>query len=352
MSLEVLDEYKLIDKLEKENALEKEEWIFLLEHRSPELMDYLFEKSVRVRKEHYGTDIYVRGLIEFSNYCNKDCYYCGIRCGNPKADRYRLTTEQILMCSEEGYRLGFRTVVLQSGEDPKYTDEMICDMVKSLKEKYPDIAVTLSIGEKSHESYQKFFDAGADRFLLRHETANDEHYSKLHPDNMSLANRKKCLFDLKSIGFQVGAGFMVGSPGQTSETLAEDMLFLKELNPHMVGIGPFITHKDTPFKDEKNGTLEETLFLLGLIRLMLPKVLLPATTALGTIHPRGRELGIQAGANVVMPNLSPTDVRDKYLLYDNKICTGSEAAECINCLGKRVEEIGYKIVVSRGDYKE
>ena len=342
--------FSLIDQLYEKRELSKGEWVKLLSNRTKELSDYLFELSVAVRKSHYGDKVYTRGLIEFTNYCKNDCYYCGIRCGNRKAERYRLTDEEILACCEAGDRLGFKTFVLQGGEDPFYSDEHICGLVSEIKKRHPDCAVTLSIGERSRESYQAYFDAGADRYLLRHETASETHYEKLHPASLSCRNRKNCLYELKEIGYQVGAGFMVGSPYQRAEDLAEDLLFLKELSPHMVGIGPFIAHHDTPFRDEPNGTLEETLFLLGLIRLMLPEVLLPATTALGTIHPRGRELGIQAGANVVMPNLSPVGVRDKYLLYDNKICTGDESAQCVACLNRRMESVGYRIVSERGDY--
>ena len=341
---------QLIDKLETENQLNKEEWIYLLEHRTDELSKYLFQKSDAVRRKYYGTDVYVRGLIEFTNYCKNDCYYCGIRCGNKNAERYRLSDEEILFCTDEGHKLGFRTFVLQGGEDSYFTDDHICHLVESIKKNHPDCAVTLSIGEKSYESYKRYFDAGADRYLLRHETANLDHYSRLHPSNLSGKKRQECLYMLKEIGYQVGAGFMVGSPFQTKENLAEDLIFLKNLEPHMVGIGPFISHHDTPFKDEPNGTLEETLFLLGLIRLSLPQVLLPSTTALGTIDPQGRELGIKAGANVIMPNLSPVKVRGKYLLYDDKICTGEESAQCKVCLEKRIESIGYKIVTSRGDH--
>ncbi len=342
---------KIIDKLATEHNLSYDELHWLIEHRNEELADYLFEKARQVRILHYGHDVYMRGLIEFTNYCRNDCYYCGIRKSNCNADRYRLTKDQILDCCAVGYELGFRTFVLQGGEDGYYTDEIMADIVSSIKSKYPDCAVTLSLGEKSYESYKMLYEAGADRYLLRHETANADHYSKLHPSILSLETRKQCLYNLKEIGYQVGCGFMVGSPFQTTECLVEDLLFIKELQPHMVGIGPFIPHKDTPFADKTAGTLELTLFLLGIIRLMLPFVLLPATTALGTIHPKGRELGILAGANVVMPNLSPTDVRNKYLLYDNKICTGDEAAECRMCLNRRVESIGYKLVVSRGDCK-
>lgn len=296
--------------------------------------------------------MYVRGLIEFTNYCKNDCLYCGIRKSNLNAIRYRLSKQDILECCKEGYNLGFRTFVLQGGEDLYFSDKKICDIVSSIKKLYPDCAITLSIGEKSYDSYKRYFDAGVDRYLLRHETANPAHYAKLHPENLSAENRKQCLYNLKEIGYAVGTGFMVGSPFQTAENLAEDMLFIKQLQPHMVGIGPFISHKDTPFAKEKSGNLELTLFMLGLIRLTLPNVLLPATTALGTIHPNGREKGILAGANVVMPNLSPTNVRKKYMLYDNKICTGDESAQCRNCLERRMQSIGYKIVTDRGDPKE
>lgn len=342
---------QLIDKLYKTNALSPAEYKELIDNRNSEVAEYLFEKARAVRVQNYGYDVYIRGLIEFTNYCRNDCYYCGIRKSNYKAERYRLTMEQILECCSVGYDLGFRTFVLQGGEDRYYTDEKIIDIIRSIKANYPDCAVTLSIGEKSYESYKAFFDAGADRYLLRHETANAEHYGKLHPQKLSLDNRKKCLYNLKDIGYQVGCGFMVGSPFQTTDCLVEDLLFIKELNPHMVGIGPFIPHHATPFADKEAGTLELTLFLLGIIRLMLPPVLLPATTALGTIHPQGRELGILAGANVVMPNLSPPSVRHKYLLYDNKICTGDEAAECRYCMQRRMQGIGYRVTTSRGDHK-
>lgn len=341
--------FHLIDKLKNERALSKEEWASLIEGRTPELADYLFSLAREERHKYYGHDVYVRGLIEFTNYCKNDCLYCGIRKSNANACRYRLTKEQILSCCEQGYALGFRTFVLQGGEDGYYTDERMIDIISSIRKMYPDCAITLSIGEKSHESYQAFFDAGANRYLLRHETFNHDHYASLHPKNLKAAERQQCLWHLKDIGYQVGTGFMVGSPGQTAEHLAEDMLFIKELNPQMIGIGPFIPHHDTPFANENAGTMELTLFMLGLLRLMLPKVLLPSTTALGTINPKGRELGILAGANVVMPNLSPVDVRKDYSLYDNKICTGDEAAECRIDLEHRMESIGYQVVTARGD---
>ena len=309
----------------------------------------LIKLADAVRREYYGDKVYLRGLIEFTNYCKNDCYYCGIRCGNRKANRYRLSKEEILTACKEGYELGYRTFVLQGGEDGHYTDEIICDIVSSIRSKYEDCAITLSIGERSRSSYKAYFDAGANRYLLRHETADKAHYGKLHPDVMSLDNRKRCLYDLKEIGYQVGSGFMVGSPYQTTECLVEDIRFLQDLEPDMIGIGPFISHKDTPFKNCENGSARLTLRLISILRLLFPYVLLPSTTALGTISPTGRELGLQAGANVVMPNLTPVRYRQQYELYDNKICTGEEAAECRGCLEKRIEAAGYRAVTDRGD---
>lgn len=341
----------LIEKLQQERQLSKAEWIQVIEGRTPELAEFLFSLARKEREKYYGREVYVRGLIEFTNYCKNDCYYCGIRKSNFKVNRYRLTEEQILECCKQGYELGFRTFVLQGGEDGYFTDERLEVLIRKIKQHYPTCAVTLSVGERSKESYQRLFEAGADRYLLRHETYNSCHYRTLHPQSLSAQERQQCLWDLKEIGYQVGTGFMVGPPGQTAEHLAEDMLFIKKLNPQMIGIGPFIPHHDTPFAKEQGGTLELTLFMLGLLRLMIPKVLLPATTALGTIHPEGRELGILAGANVVMPNLSPIDVRKEYSLYDNKICMGTEAAEGRRDLEKRMEAIGYQVVTDRGDSK-
>lgn len=342
---------ELIDKLYKQNILRKDELCALLDNLTAKSAPYLFEKARSVTNRNFGNRIYVRGLIEFTNYCKNDCFYCGIRKSNRNAKRYRLTKEEILSCCENGYSLGFRTFVLQGGEDQFYTDDKITDLVFSIKKAYPDCAVTLSIGEKSEEAYRRFREAGADRYLLRHETANPEHYGKLHPPELSLANRMRCLEQLKGLGYQTGTGFMVDSPYQTTENLAEDLLFIKRFDPQMVGIGPFVPHHDTPFADFPAGKLERTLHLISILRLMLPNALLPATTALGTIHPEGREKGILAGANVVMPNLSPVGVRKKYELYDNKICTGEEAAECRFCLQNRMRKIGYEIVVDRGDYR-
>ena len=339
----------LIDKLEQTRALTRTEWAALIHGRTPVISEYLFARARKARIRYYGKDIYIRGLIEFTNYCRNDCYYCGIRKSNKNAVRYRLTKDQILSCCENGYRLGFRTFVLQGGEDGWFTEDRMTDIVSGIRQRFPDCAITLSIGELPRESYRRFFEAGADRYLLRHETYDSAHYSRLHPASLSASHRQKCLWDLKELGYQVGTGFMVGSPYQTAENLADDMLFLKELNPQMVGIGPFIPHHDTPFAGQPAGTLELTVFMLGLIRLMLPKVLLPATTALGTIAEDGREQGILAGANVVMPNLSPAQVRENYLLYDNKLCTGDEAAESLKSLDARFHAIGYHIAVSRGD---
>ncbi len=340
---------RLIDKLERTRSLSRKEWTQLIRGRTPDIAEYLFKRAREIRIRHYGHDVYIRGLIEFTNYCKNDCYYCGIRKGNPNAQRYRLSKDEILSCCEQGYALGFRTFVLQGGEDGWFTDDRLTDIISSIRSGWKDCAITLSIGERSPDSYQRLFDAGADRFLLRHETYDHTHYSRLHPDALTAAHRQDCLWSLKKIGYQVGTGFMVGSPYQTPEHLADDMLFLKELDPQMVGIGPFIPHHDTPFAKEPAGTMELTLFMLGLIRLLLPKVLLPATTALGTIVSGGREKGILAGANVVMPNLSPASVRGKYLLYDNKLCTGSEAAESLADLKYRMEGIGYRVTVARGD---
>lgn len=340
-----------VEKLIDGQLMEKRDFLEILAGFGDErTMERLTQEAVRVRKKYYGIKVFTRGLIEFTNYCKNNCYYCGIRCGNPNAVRYRLTKEEILECCVEGWELGFRTFVLQGGEDPFYTDERMAEIIREIKRRYPDCALTLSVGEKSYETYRLFREAGADRYLLRHETADEAHYRKLHPETMSLKHRKQCLYDLKSLGYQTGAGMMVGSPGQTMETLGEDLLFLQELNPHMVGIGPFIPHHDTCFAKEAAGSVELTLYLLSVIRLLLPRVLLPATTALGTLDPFGREKGLAAGANVVMPNLSPVRNRKNYELYDNKICTGEESAQCRGCLEKRIASAGYEMVSERGDF--
>lgn len=309
----------------------------------------LFHLADQVRQRYYGKAVFLRGLIEFTNCCRNDCYYCGIRRSNANVVRYRMTQQEILACCAEGYALGFRTFVLQGGEDPSYTDDMICQIVAAIREHFPGCAITLSIGERSRESYLRFYQAGANRYLLRHETADPVHYAKLHPDSMSLTHRKRCLYHLKEIGYQVGSGFMVGSPFQTPKHLLSDLRFLQKLQPDMIGIGPFLTQQDTPFAAYPNGSLTLTLRMLAILRLMFPYALIPATTALGTIHPQGRELGLKAGANVVMPNLSPVQLRKHYALYDHKICTGEESAQCRNCLEQRISSIGYHTAIDIGN---
>ena len=339
----------LIDQLDAEHTLDFREYETLLTGWDSSDAAYAAAKAVIWRQHYFSNKIYVRGLIEFTNICRNDCYYCGIRRGNHAVERYRLTEEQILSCCREGYELGFRTFVLQGGEDAYFTDDRMCGIVSEIRRRFPDCAITLSLGERSRESYQRLFEAGADRYLLRHETADAEHYGKLHPAELSWEHRMQCLRDLRETGYQVGCGFMVGSPYQKPEHLAKDLCFIQEFRPEMCGIGPFIPHHQTPFAAEPAGSYELTLFLLSLLRLIKPDLLLPSTTALGTINPRGREMGILAGANVVMPNLSPTDVRKQYELYDNKICTGDESAQCRDCLETRMESIGCEVVTDRGD---
>lgn len=340
--IEELEEYEIVEKLKyKKILLETDE----------EDLQWIRNKARKIAVENYGKDIYIRGLIEYTNYCKNNCYYCGIRCGNNKVSRYRLTKDEILECCKQGRQLGFQTFVIQGGEDNYYTDDILVSILEEIKKKYPECAITLSLGERRKESYRLLRAAGADRYLLRHETANPVHYRKLHPKQMSWENRKQCLYWLKELGYQVGCGFMVGSPFQTVDDLVEEMFFLNEIQPQMVGIGPFLSHKDTPFAGHKNGSLRMTLLLLALIRITHKKILLPATTALASLDSQGRELGILSGANVLMPNLSPVSYREKYALYDGKVCMGDEAAECRACLDRRMEKIGYRIVLDRGDSK-
>lgn len=338
----------IIDKLYEEHNATREELLYILDNITDEECEYLREKANDIRMQNYGNKVYMRGLIEFTNYCKRDCMYCGIRKSNKNADRYRLTFDEIIQCADIGDKLGYKTYVLQGGEDAYFTDERMIEIIKEIKKRHPSNAITLSLGERSYESYKKLFEAGADRYLLRHETATKELYEKLHP-GASYDERMECLRNLKEIGYQVGAGFMVGLPGQTNEDLVNDLMFVKEFEPDMCGIGPFIPQSETPLGNEKGGTLEQTVILLSLIRLLLPHVLLPASTALGSVDPLGREKGIKAGGNVVMPNLSPTEVRDKYALYDGKICTGDEAAECRMCIEGRMRKFGYEVEVNRGD---
>lgn len=343
---------ELIEKLEKNRSLTVEEYEYLLESRDDEAAALLREKADKARHKVYGNKVFIRGLIEISNICKNDCLYCGIRKGNRNCQRYRLSKEDILSCCEEGYGLGFRTFVMQGGEDGYFTDEVLCDIISEIKKHYPDCAVTLSVGERSKESYSRLYESGADRYLLRHETADKEHYKQLHPTDMSWKNRMNCLKTLKEIGFQTGCGFMVGSPGQTNKHLAKDLKFVETFSPQMCGIGPFIPHKDTKFKDKIAGSCDLTCYLLSIIRLIKPNILLPSTTALGTIDPNGREKGVLSGGNVVMPNLSPLSVRKKYMLYDNKISTDEESAQNLLKLKERMLAIGYEIEIDRGDFKE
>lgn len=342
---------ELIERLERERDLTNAEFAVLLDQSSGADRDFLFERARAVRDAHYGRKVYIRGLIELTNYCKNDCLYCGIRKSNTSCERYRLTKEQILSCCESGYALGFRTFVLQGGEDGWYTDERMTDIVRAMRQAYPDCAITLSLGERGRESFKRLYDAGANRYLLRHETADEAHYARLHPVSMTLTHRLQCLRDLKEIGFQTGAGFMVGSPYQTTECIVRDFRFLQELKPQMVGLGPFIPHHATPLKDFPAGSTERTLLCLSIVRLLLPNVLLPATTALATIDGDGRIKGMNAGCNVVMPNLSPMEDRSKYLLYDNKASSGEEAAESLRTLREHLAAAGYEVVIDRGDYK-
>ena len=340
----------LIDKLSVERRLCVDDWELLINEFSGGVAEYAAKIALDLKEKVYGNTVFIRGLIEISNICKNDCLYCGIRRSNKECERYRLSCEEILSCCDNGFSLGFRTFVLQGGEDPYFTDEVLSGLISKIKSKYPECAITLSLGERSFKSYKKLFDAGADRYLLRHETANENHYKLLHPEDMSFKSRMSSLKTLKDIGYQVGCGMMVGSPYQTNRDLAGDLKFIEEFSPDMCGIGPFIPHKDTPFKEFSAGSAELTCYLLSLIRILKPNILLPATTALGTVDPLGREKGLLAGANVLMPNLSPVSVRKKYSLYDNKICTGDEAAECIRCMSLRVQKVGYNVVTSRGDH--
>ena len=340
----------IIESIYKTADATRDELRFIIENRSGESARMLYGLARERACEYYGKKIFVRGLIEMTNYCRNDCLYCGIRKSNKKVQRYRLTKEDIMECCREGHSLGFRTFVLQGGEDMYYTDDIMTDIIASIRAEYPDCAITLSLGEKPRESYQRFFDAGANRYLLRHESADPEHYRRLHPAELSLANRMECLRNLKEIGYQVGAGSMVGSPYQTVDNLVEDLLFIKEFAPQMVGMGPFIPHHETPFAHEKPGSAELTLFLLAIVRLMNPKVLLPATTALGTVENNGREMGVLAGCNVVMPNISPMSVRRKYMLYDNKLNADAETEAAYESVKKSMDAIGYEVVSDRGDY--
>jgi len=347
MTLEKIE--NLINVLSAKKILSKEEFRYLIDTRNTDASEYLFEKARICQHEVFGNKVYLRGIVEFSSYCKSNCLYCGLRRDNKYAERYRLSEDEILACCRQGYVFGFRTFVLQSGEDLTFSDKDICHLILRIKQEMPDVAITLSIGEKTKEQYQMFYDAGADRYLLRHETASPVLYQKMHPAEQTLANRIHCLYNLRDIGYQIGAGMMIQPPGQTTDDLITDLYFLYDLQPDMIGIGPFIPHHDTPFRSEAAGSVELTLYLLSILRLMFPNALIPATTALGTMDQKGKEKGILAGANVIMPNLSPKEVRGKYLLYDNKICTGENASQCSICMSGRMKSIGYETVIARGD---
>ncbi len=343
--------FELCDKLVQNHRLELDEYEALIESYNCDCAEYIFKAARCVRDEVYGRQVFLRGLVEVSSYCKNDCLYCGLRCSNKNAQRYRLNKTQILDCCKQGYAANLRTFVLQGGEDTHLDDDFICDVVFNIKKLYPDCAVTLSLGEKSYESLKQLYDCGADRYLLRHETAENEHYSKLHPKEMSLGTRMKCLENLRKIGYQTGCGFMVGSPYQTTKNLALDLSFIEKFKPHMVGIGPFIPHKDTPFAQYKAGSADLTLLMLSIVRLINPNVLLPATTALSTVDESGHILGLNAGANVIMPNLSPIEQRKKYSIYDGKKITDMQACENVAVLKAQLEKHGYTTSAARGDSK-
>lgn len=333
----------MIERLLKNKTLEDKEFEFLLTTTDETLVSQLKAEARKASLQNFGNIIFARGLIEISNICRNNCLYCGIRAGNTEAERYRLTQDEIIECCKTGAALGFETYVLQGGEDPIHTTEWVETLIKRIKTLYPEKAITLSLGERTESDYQRWFDAGADRYLLRHETADKAHYSKLHPDKMSFDNRIACLRTLKRIGYETGTGMMVGSPYQTTRNLIEDLRFIEALQPEMIGIGPFIHHNQTPFCNFADGSVETTLRLIAILRLMHPRANIPATTSLGTLSEEGRTLGIFAGANVVMPNLSPQKDRAKYSLYNNKIHTDLEAAESRKLLEKQLEDIGYQL---------
>ena len=341
---------KLIDKLHQKHTLTAEEYRSLLLCEDTTTNVYLQKMAQQTTIDRFGNAVFIRGLIEISNRCRNNCLYCGIRKGNTMVSRYALSRETILSCCREGHALGFRTFVLQGGEDVSQTDDWVTETVSAVRKEFPDCAITLSLGEKSKEAYQRFFEAGANRYLLRHETFNETHYQELHPSEMSRNHRLRCLEWLKEIGYQTGTGNMVGSPGQTIDHLVEDLLFIERFHPEMIGIGPFIPHAETPFANKPAGSIKLTLKLLSILRLMHPSALIPATTALASLSSDGRERGILAGANVVMPNLSPSSVREKYSLYNQKAAFGSEAAEGLKLLEEQLNKIGYTISNERGDY--
>ena len=342
----------LAQRLVCERTLHAEQFRALIELCDDHTLDYLRQEAVRTAQKRFGLGIFVRGLIEISSFCRNDCFYCGLRRSNRSAERYRLSHEQIMECCEEGYQAGLRTFVLQGGEDGQLTDEWLEDIISAIRKKYPDVAITLSLGERSRESYERLYLAGATRYLLRHEAADKELYCSIHPTEMSYDNRIACIENLKAIGYQTGMGMMVGVAGQSADSLVQDLLLLERLQPQMIGIGPFIPHRDTPLGDRPAGDLRRTLLMLSIVRIMHPDALIPSTTALATLTPEGRKLGVLSGANVIMPNLTPQSERRKYAIYENKAASGSEAIEGLRELERELAEIGYHIDYSRGDFQK
>ena len=343
---------ELIERLASDHRLDASQMGELLRSATQDLnvLQQLRDNAVRTAREQFGLGIYIRGLIELSSFCKCDCLYCGLRRSNRTAERYRLTHEEVMACCREGYALGFRTFVLQGGEDGTHTDEWLVELISDMRRTYPDVAITLSLGERTEESYRRLKEAGANRYLLRHEAANEELYASLHPSSKGLKHRLECLEALKRCGYQTGMGMMIGVKGQSVDHIVEDLLLIERMQPEMVGIGPFLPHKATPLGSEPAGELNMVLATIAIVRLMLPKALLPSTTALATLHPRGRLEGILSGANVVMPNLSPSDVRAKYAIYENKASWGKEAAEGLSALESELNTIGYHIDYARGDF--
>ena len=343
---------ELIERLAQGNILNAIDFGQLLKCAATDqnVLQLLRDNAVRTARAQFGLGIYIRGLIELSSFCRCDCLYCGLRRSNRNADRYRLSHEEVMACCKEGYALGFRTFVLQGGEDGTHTDEWLVNLITDMRTTYPDVAITLSLGERTEESYRRLKEAGANRYLLRHEAANEELYASLHPSSKGLRHRLECLEALKSCGYQTGMGMMIGVKGQTIDHIVEDLLLIQQMQPEMVGIGPFLPHKATPLGEEPAGELNLVLATIAIVRLMLPTALLPSTTALATLTPRGRLEGILSGANVVMPNLSPSDVRAKYAIYENKASWGKEAAEGLSALDNELQTIGYHIDYARGDF--
>jgi biotin synthase len=307
----------------------------------------LFAMADDIRKRYFKDEVHIRGIIEFSNYCMKNCFYCGLRRDNKTIERYRISEDEIIDTALKAGELGYKTILLQSGEDGGYTIEGLCAIIKRIRSNL-DCAITLSLGEKSFDEYRSLRDAGADRYLLRFETSDRGLFNKLKPDS-SYENRLDCIKNLKKLGFQVGSGFMVGLPGQTYEILADDILLLRELDLDMIGIGPFLSHHNTPLGNSASGTLDLTLRALAIIRILMPDVHIPATTAMGTVEKGGREKALQCGANVIMPNVTPIKYRKYYEIYPNKICIDDAPSDCRACIEGMLKSLGRAAATNKGD---